>query len=1042
MEISDWQASAGLLALPCCIFTDKFSYGNVHSVIATREEMETSELRDGIENDICDRAAEAQAERDRESGKKRRFHLSGDYGFISDDGSEENDEGGRGTTSQGDGGIDPPTESPSSEAEKQVALRHRDLGHVSKVVVVKKTEDTKQKCIVVPTAMLFHTRGKELEKMSYYEYLGCVLFMNQPCPAKQRLDKRTSRKFAMESTFEGHFNCCHALKQKQCTPLLNGKVPSLPGKKPCSDDQKQASWQERADRFAAYYLTLFRPCKAGDGQGYSWEDLEDYVSFLQNDPSALSKFRLMTMDQHMQGLSSYEVSRKMTLEYRARARKLWTKAEKASREGRGSWGEGTKDMSLLDLLEQISGKLSSRRVDGMQRQLGHDALQIRSIEEAFAEKREKLSQVTTLNIKKRSGISFKDDAATVQMKCKEMRQWKSESVQEIKPMSGATLKQKLVTIRNRLSKDGGKNTQQLELFDEFCEYLKERHDDPDKTSTFPRMLLIHGCPGVGKSKLRDAICEVSEAYGNFNLKTAFNAMNAAEMGGYTTAFLVKLNSKLHKVRYADTKRNMIVDLQREGFDVNSLVVLDECSTQAPWHVAAFERFCQHANGRLSEDMGGNAFASLGDFTQLGPVKAGKTIPQAVADIYGDEDVRAYLNRNKRAKKGTDNDDGGNIREDENCPYHKGATLFTKLRWFEMTQQHRSGDDVHTDFVESNYRGEDIDSGKVYATYQELSQSDMHEKKWINASVLVSTNRERCSLTHVRAIHYAAYNGTTVIRWRKDIKADSWEGRPDPVHMDEVYDDPCFYEYFVPGAEGFLTESYNRDLKLVNAMPVKYRTIKFESNIEKYLAEELKRAKPGDVITVPGPPICINVEIEMPENVPNDIKAKLAEFSVDKKKVVVPIQTFSCKWDSAKTTVRGGPGFDPCKVMLRQRMPLELGFAITVHKSEGRTIRNIIIALSCTQAAAKCDFSYEQVHVAFSRVAHRQDVRLLLAGRHVVAKRMSLSYLARLRPDASVFFYFAGFRDTYQKKLENPNENWKTNEWCPKRANAAFRRRFL
>ena len=95
------------------------------------------------------------------------------------------------------------------------------------------------------------------------------------------------------------------------------------------------------------------------------------------------------------------------------------------------------------------------------------------------------------------------------------------------------------------------------------------------------------------------------------------------------------------------------------------------------------------------------------------------------------------------------------------PYHKGAKLFTSVRWFELSQLMRCEDPVHTAFVEDRYRGKRVSSIKVLEQYKRLTKEDMQLKEWIDASALVSTNRERCSLTHVRSIQYAAFHGKVV-----------------------------------------------------------------------------------------------------------------------------------------------------------------------------------------------------------------------------------------------------------------------------------------
>ena len=88
----------------------------------------------------------------------------------------------------------------------------------------------------------------------------------------------------------------------------------------------------------------------------------------------------------------------------------------------------------------------------------------------------------------------------------------------------------------------------------------------------------------------------------------------------------------------------------------------------------------------------------------------------------------------------------------------------------------------------------------------------------------------------------------------------WEGSPG-VDAPEVYDDPCFYEYFVEGADGFLTDKINPDFCLVNATPVKYHSLCIEDKDDlANIHATLLHASPGDVITLSVPPVAVNVEV--------------------------------------------------------------------------------------------------------------------------------------------------------------------------------------
>ena len=68
-------------------------------------------------------------------------------------------------------------------------------------------------------------------------------------------------------------------------------------------------------------------------------------------------------------------------------------------------------------------------------------------------------------------------------------------------------------------------------------------------------------------------------------------------------------------------------------------------------------------------------------------------------------------------------------------------------------------------------------------------------------------------------------------------------------MAEVLEDSCFHEYFVEGANGFVTNMVNKTIGLVNGMLIQYHSLVFADDTQKALFEsELNWASPGDVIS--------------------------------------------------------------------------------------------------------------------------------------------------------------------------------------------------
>jgi hypothetical protein len=63
-----------------------------------------------------------------------------------------------------------------------------------------------------------------------------------------------------------------------------------------------------------------------------------------------------------------------------------------------------------------------------------------------------------------------------------------------------------------------------------------------------------------------------------------------------------------------------------------LILIDEFSNQAPWHLAKFLVECQCATGNFDLPFGGIPVIMGGDLQQMGPVKAGKSLVEGILDM--------------------------------------------------------------------------------------------------------------------------------------------------------------------------------------------------------------------------------------------------------------------------------------------------------------------------------------------------------------------------------------------------------------------------
>ena len=63
-----------------------------------------------------------------------------------------------------------------------------------------------------------------------------------------------------------------------------------------------------------------------------------------------------------------------------------------------------------------------------------------------------------------------------------------------------------------------------------------------------------------------------------------------------------------------------------------LIVIDEFSNQAPWHLAKLSKACEAFTGKCNVPFGGIPVIMCGDLGQLGPVRAGRSLALAIVDM--------------------------------------------------------------------------------------------------------------------------------------------------------------------------------------------------------------------------------------------------------------------------------------------------------------------------------------------------------------------------------------------------------------------------
>jgi hypothetical protein len=159
--------------------------------------------------------------------------------------------------------------------------------------------------------------------------------------------------------------------------------------------------------------------------------------------------------------------------------------------------------------------------------------------------------------------------------------------------------------------------------------------------------------------------------------------------------------------------------------------------------------------------------------------------------------------------------------------------------------------------------------------------------------------------------WAKHFNTHVIRWKREINYNSWQGQPRSEPALQEAGQNCFYETFVPRAPAYLTYNINIQNKLANGTLVWLDSLAFDDpNDKMYLDELIASTLVGEVIDLPQPPSAINVEIfaDFPDDNQDLLNKKAYERSQWKHgsvvldgRIVIPIdqKTVKCHTQSIR-----------------------------------------------------------------------------------------------------------------------------------------------
>ena len=816
---------------------------------------------------------------------------------------------------------------------------------------------------------------------------------------------------------------CLVLRSKQLTlTLCGGFLPKHPGDE-CKFGGSKAAWQKKADAFAKYFLVLFKPGVGCPGcqDSLNWRSFCEWASVLNTRNSLSDQWTLATMQHFEKGFSVPNKQRLLMNAYRTRGADSWSQEE--SKEAQDyfdstgqnaagdSWPSQADDLERLIVDEELMGLLDKEKRKGVV-SIKYCELVKSMLSEAFGSAK----GLNSLSLSARSVKCPASDSrrgpflsASRSLLNEVWSKVKEPLVQTALPEGTATsaggglfcnknnanYNERMAEHLESVSKLG---KEQKELYDKFAVYFEglsklRAHDEPQQI-----LEMVLGCPGTGKTRVTNIIMDRAEIEGVGRTPFAGPTGLSASLGkdGQTMHTMFQFPQQGCKrdehggvfsaskdsiaPLTADKLLKLIKSIEGDAGKV-AFIVLDEVSMATPYFLELISCRLQQMKNN-PKPFGGVSVLLVGDFAQIPPSGTGRALYAAA--------MKSVLEE----------------KSDFATSEQRGVDLFKQFSLTTLVEQHRSKDSTHTDLIVKMGRGEKITMEDLNR-FKKLTEEDARSEEWRAAPVLVLTNAERFDLTEERAVSFARDTGTVVVKWKKDIK--KWSNKPSLVFEEEAGESPCLNDYFVVDAEGYITHNHQTDRKVVNGAPVRMHSISLDSGPETIdLYMKMEKAAPGEIIVLSEPPRSVNVQMFPGDKQAQDEAKKRGLPSLVENDLVIPILRGAGRSNIKDVWVSGGNGFEVSKAKVASLHDVQLAFVMTFHKSQGKTMKKVIIVVPKRPREMHCRMSTEIFYVGISRVEMGDDVRLLYSNKE------DLSYLCELECSDYLRAWRKGFVDSKGK----------------------------
>ena len=515
-----------------------------------------------------------------------------------------------------------------------------------------------------------------------------------------------------------------------------------------------------------------------------------------------------------------------------------------------------------------------------------------------------------------------------------------------------------------------------------------------------RLFFLNGAAGTGKTALIKTLDVLMQRLGlGQMLLSAFTGTAVVELeNAMTTLTLFDIpfyfgEGGLGAIKSAENiiRFETFARLPPNEHDGLRLVVLDELSFIPP---SLLHHVSERLEWLLARDsglhFGGVVFVAAGDFHQKLPVAKpslhkellaanGVSVPTKIGTVPPSKKASRNPHHGKQATAG-------------------GVALFAKFRRLCLTVNNRFKKDPDWGHILGQMRKLDHPT-PVGAEFREalrvLSDSEKRDPGWIFAPIGVVSNDERHFLNAAQAYRWAQHHRLPLVRWKLPVKGLE---RLEPAELQGLYEEePSLWGYFVKGAAAVLTtDNLSQGRGLVNGTRIVLDSITMDPKLGLDIGALLRQAGPGGVVTLKHQPFSIQVR---PQVKPVFLE-RLREFSVRPGECVIPILQGEGELEKELTSRYAVATVGDRKVALKKTHLIELGFAFTDYKMQGKTVDRLVLSLAHRTVGANIELA--SVYVLASRVRARAGVRVLCADAD------NFEHLSRLRPATELAVWDAAY----------------------------------